>query len=120
MFYSKLNINGVEYKLYATLTGEGPPPESLEAEVGMRYMDTESEAYYKRTNNGWVKEIANKDDDTDGVRQDSIGVSFQRFSDHVVEFSERLYVTEEAVGNFEAALDATLALCDSYIGGEAE
>ena len=118
MFYDKLNINGVEYQLHTTLTGEGPPPESLEAEVGMRYMDTESEAYYKRTVNGWFKEIVYSDSETDGVRCDSVGISYQRFQDHVVEFSERFYRIDETIGDIENALDGIIAMQNSLIGGE--
>ena len=117
MFYDKLNINGVEYQLHTTLTGEGPPPESLEANVGMRYMDTESEAYYKKTHNGWQKEIVDSTE-YDGQHWDSVGVSLWTFSNHVVECAEKFFDIENNIGDIDTALDSILAIQNTLIGGD--
>ena len=53
MYYKKLKINGTEYPLAVNLTGVGAPPGSLEAEIGMFYMDEAESVVYKFTSNGW-------------------------------------------------------------------
>lgn len=49
MYYTQLNINGVDYPLAVNITGAGAPTTSTAAEVGMFYMDTTTGDVYKCT-----------------------------------------------------------------------
>lgn len=49
MFYTKININGTEYPLAVTITGNGAPTISTAAAVGMLYMDVSTGTLYKCT-----------------------------------------------------------------------
>lgn len=54
MYYKSLKINEIEYLLAVNLSGEGAPTSSLEAEVGMFYMDKTNGDLYKFTPGGWM------------------------------------------------------------------
>lgn len=111
MFYKKLNINGVEYLLAVNISGEGPPDDSVEAEVGMQYMDSQDGSIYKRTNAGWEKEIVT--DSSTVVNQDAQGVSWAAFSDHLVNYMA-MY------GDIASALDIIIEIQNELIGGVAK
>lgn len=51
--YKKLKINGVEYPLAVNISGVGAPTNSIEANVGMFYMNENNGEVYKRTREGW-------------------------------------------------------------------
>ena len=53
MFYKRIVSNGKEFPIAVNITGEGAPTDATEGVVGMVYMDTLTEEFYKYTSNGW-------------------------------------------------------------------
>ena len=51
MYYKNLRINGVDYPIAVNITGNGAP--TIEAEIGMLYMDIDNGEVYKFMPEGW-------------------------------------------------------------------
>ena len=112
MYFKKIVINGVEYPIAVTITGIGPPTDSVEAEVGMKYMDTDNQAFYKRTPSGWAKEIYGESG-VEGFEGnwDEQGVSYLKFLNFLIQY-------DADMGEIETALDNIIAMQNLLIGGE--
>lgn len=119
MFYRKLNINGTEYPLAVTLVGSGEPQPDLEAEIGMFYMDETNTSVYKCihvNSEGFTEWEKFGEKTVVDWRYDETSVNAQ--SGQAV--AQAIFPLSVAIGNFETALDATIALCDAYIRGGVE
>lgn len=113
-----------------SLVGEGEPTIFTEASVGMLYIDTRDGgmAYvcvsidyseFSGDPMGYIwQPIITVDDDVSFSSKNPVSgrAVFTELSNR----DQKIENLEIQVGDFEAALDATIALCDNYIGGVVE